>query len=369
MTYQNATFFFVSGTGNSFRAASWMATRAKSNGARTQIVPVELAAEAHLERGNTQLVGIYHPAHGLMPPWSMIHFLVFKLPRGQGAHGVVVSTRGGIPIGPVVIPGGSGLSLFFPLLILLLKGYNIRGGIGIDMPCNVLNIHWGVTKSSADRVLRTRTRNHQRLEYAIFSNKRFFSMRNLLWELIWCIPFALYPALPLLYLVVSRVFMAKVMFADTTCKQCGACARHCPRGAIEIKNKKPMRLLWSHRCEACMRCMGFCRHKSVQASHSWAVVTAYLTSWISSDWIAQQLASRIPAMSRIPFPLPTWLTEPLNMLITFAALIVLYYLFYHLLKLNPIKTFFSYTTLTKLYRRRYHEPNTRARDMTHIRNL
>ena len=105
MTYKGLTCYFLSGTGNSFRAAKWLAEDAAGKGIAAEVVPISDARPREdLERGARQLVGIYHPAHGLMPPWSMIKFLL-KMPLGHGAHAIVVSTRGAIPIRLRADPG------------------------------------------------------------------------------------------------------------------------------------------------------------------------------------------------------------------------------------------------------------------------
>ena len=69
----------------------------------------------------------------------------------------------------------------------------------------------------------------------------------------------------------SMVSVGKLLFADTTCTSCGLCARQCPCGAILMKGAKPKTPFWTHHCEACMRCMGYCKTQSIQASHSWMV--------------------------------------------------------------------------------------------------
>ena len=362
MTYSSVTCFYASGTGNSFRAAKWLAEEAAAGGAKAAIVPVDEKGPFDLHPGDKQLVGIYHPAHGLMPPWSMIRFLLFSLPWGRGAHGVVVSTRGGIPIPKWVIPGGGGMAFVFPLLILFLKGYHMQGGISIDMPCNVINIHWSMTEQNARRVIAVGERNHRRFAKAVLKGNRFLSPVNVLWELIWCIPFILFPVLPIIYLVVSRVLMAKVMFADTSCTGCGACARQCPRGAIRMPEKETKNPFWTHRCEACLRCMGYCKHHAVQASHIWAFVTAWVTSLLSVAFVFNIQEKIVPTIS----PLPNWLAWIISIGLVYAALVAMYYPFFMLLKIKPIKVLFTYTTLTKLYRRRYHEPDIKAKEMRNI---
>ncbi|MCP4674679.1 MAG: (4Fe-4S)-binding protein, partial [Deltaproteobacteria bacterium] len=117
MTYEHLTCYFLSGTGNSYRAAQWLDEAASENGTSTELVPItDARPKEDLKAGPGQLVGIYHPTHGLMPPWSMIKFLL-AMPWGRGAHAIIVPTRGALPIRPLIVPGGAGLAFFFPLLV------------------------------------------------------------------------------------------------------------------------------------------------------------------------------------------------------------------------------------------------------------
>ena len=359
------TIYYVSGTGNSFRAASWLFDAVSAEGSAVQLLPVDKATATRTpEAGPRQLVALYHPAHGLMPPWSMIKFLLFQLPRGNGRHGAVVTTRGGIPISKLIIPGGGGLALYFPLLILLLKGYRIRGALGLDMPCNLLNVHWGITAKNTQMMLSRARTHHTRFVAALADGRPAFRFFNMLWELLFCIPFVFYPLLPILYLTISRVFMAKLMFTDSACKHCGACARHCPREAIKMTGAPRTQIpFWTWRCEACMRCMAFCRHRSIQASHLWAFFLGWGTSFVSAEILTRQSVALLPGM-------PDWVISQMQVvswMLAFILIIAAYYLFFGLLKIPPLRLLFSYTTLTRFYHRRYHEPETRAKEMVNGR--
>ena len=361
VSYERLTCFYASGTGNSYQAAQWLGSAATSKGIASVLIPIDKATTPRedLQAGPGQLVGIYHPSHGLMPPWSMIKFL-FRLPWGRGAHAVAVATRGGFPLGPLVVPGGAGLALFFPLLVLLLKGYRVRAGLGMDMPANMLNMHWGMKPHNVEKIINWGRRHHQRLVDRVLDDRRYFSAVNLLWELVWCFPFVLYPLFPIVYLLVARVFMAKIMFADRSCTGCGSCARTCPSGAITMVGPKPKTPYWTHRCEVCMRCMGYCPHKSVQASHLWLIPVIYGTSFLSAT-LMQNLVARV-AGQKIALWTPAW--ELLSVLLVFLSLPLFYYVLWGMMRLKPLRTFFTYTTLTKLYPRRYGAPGTTARKLT-----
>lgn len=361
MTYDHLTCYFFSGTGNSYRAAQWMAKAAAEKGTTTAVIPIAQGRpREELQGGPGQLVGIYHPTHGLMPPWSMIKFLV-RLTRGRGAHAVIVATRGGFPLGPVVIPGGAGMALFFPLLLLLIKGYRVRGGIGIDLPANILNVHWGFRAKNVNHVMAWGQRRHQRLVDAVLTGKNYWHPINVLWELVWCIPFWFWPLFPIAYILVGRVFLAKLMFADTSCRGCGSCARNCPCQAIVMAGRKPKMPFWTRRCEACMRCMGFCKFQAVQASHLWILPVAYGASFLTASKVQDLLGGLFGQQ----LTLNSTIWELVSLLLVFLSLPLFYYVFRGLQRFKLWRILLTYTTFTKLYPRRYHAPETTAREMLH----
>ncbi len=252
------------------------------------------------------------------------------------------------------------MALFFPLLVLMLKGYRVLGGMGIDMPANMLNIHWGFNPGNVNHVIAWGQRRHQRLSDAVLAGKRYLHPINVIWELIWCIPFWFWPVFPIGYLLVGRLFMAKLMFADTSCKGCGSCARNCPCQAITMVGTKPKTPFWTHRCEVCMRCMGYCKFQSVQTSHLWIVPVGYGTSFLTASYVQELFLTLLgPQLA-----LGNAVNELLSLFLTFCSLLLFYYVFFFLQRFKPLRRLFTYTTLTKLYPRRYHAPKTTARKMT-----
>lgn len=360
MPYQYLTCYFLSGTGNSYRAAQWLAQAAGLRGVEPRVVPIDRARPAQeLRSGPEQLVGLYHPAHGLMPPWSMIKYLL-RMPWGRGAHAVVVATRGGIRMGRLVIPGATGWALLFPALVLALKGYRVRGGLGIDMPINLINLHWGLAPHNIELIKAWGRRRHERLVNAVLGGRRFWSPLNLVWETLWAVvPLLWWPLFPLIYLLVGRVFMAKLMFADTRCRGCGVCSRSCPNGGITMVGRKPKVPFWTYHCEVCLRCMGFCKFQAVAVSHLWIAPVVFLTSLLGAaelqrglGWLLGQQVGLWP----IAFELGSYA-------LTAVALLLLYYVLWGLLRIRPLHVALSYLTLTRYYRRRYHEPETKLKDL------
>jgi len=355
MSYERLTCYYVSGTGNTFRAARWHAEAAEARGVESAVIPIDRAApREELRPGSGQLVGIYHPAHGLMPPWSMIKFLL-RMPIGRGAHAAILSTRGGIRVGRLVLPGAAGLALWFPALVLLLKGYRVRAGLSIDMPVNVINVHWGLAAHNIEHIKAWGRRRHARLAEAVLSGRRFWHPLNVIWEGLWAgVLLWLVPVFPLAYLLVGRITMAKILFADTRCTGCGLCAKHCPNGGIIMVGKNPRTPFWTYRCEACLRCMGYCRQMAVEASHSWLAIVVLVSMLIAPAPI-EHAATRLLGLD-LALPEVAWQLASLAM--TFPALLLLYYPFFGMQRLGPLRVALTYTSWTRAFKRRYHDPET-----------
>ncbi|HOU55137.1 MAG TPA: hypothetical protein PLQ97_14505 [Myxococcota bacterium] len=360
MPYERLTCYFLSGTGNSFRAARWLAEAAEADGVETAVIPIERAApREELRPGPGQLVALYHPAHGLMPPWSMIKFIL-RLPLGRGAHAAVVSTRGGIRIGRWVLPGAAGFALWFPVLVLLLKGFRVRAGLSIDMPVNMINLHWGLQPHNIAFIRDWGRRRHARLVDAVLAGRRSWRPLNVAWDALWAGGLLwLWPVFPVGYLLVGRLAMGKVMFADTRCNGCGQCARCCPNHAITMVATKPRTPFWTHRCEACLRCMGYCRRMAVEASHPWFAFVVVATMLFSSDRV--RAAIEAAAGMRLDLPGPVW--DLASVLATFPVILLLYHLFFALQRLRPVRVALTYTTWTRAFKRRYHDPETLLKDL------
>jgi ferredoxin len=360
MPYSRLTCYYLSGTGNTFRAARWLAEAAEAKGIDAAVIPIERAApKDDLRPGPSQLVGIYHPAHGLMPPWSMIKFIL-RLPLGRGAHAAILATRGGIRVGRLVLPGAAGLGIWFPLLVLLLKGYRVRAGLSIDMPVNIINVHWGLEPHNVEHIREWGRRRHARFTDAVLAGRRFWHPLNVVWELLWSAGLLwLVPIFPLAYLLVGRVTMAKILFADTRCKGCGLCAKYCPNHAIVMRGHKPKVPFWTHRCEACLRCMGYCRQRAVEASHPWLAVLVLASVLIAPEPLRHAAA----AVLGFTPPLPEIAWQLVSLALSFPTLLLLYYPFWAMQRWRPLHVLFTYTSWTRAFKRRHHDPETELKDL------
>lgn len=360
MAFQKSIIYFMSGTGNSYRAACRLDGLCRAAGMESRIVPVD-AAKPHeeIEASPGSLVVLAFPTHGLMPPWSVIKF-IFSLPRKRGARIFCLPTRGCFHIGPVPIPGASGLAQFLPHLVLLFKGYRPRGSVSLDMPINITSLHPGITEGGIARIRERAEHKLARHAKRLLAGKGVWLTRNNLWEALWAIiPLYYIPLYPILYLLIGRLFMGKMMFANNNCTACGLCVRSCPNSAVVLKGKDPARPFWRYNCEDCLRCLNYCPSRAVEAGTSWAGLIILIGLVPFTALLSGALASCLPLPSLFG---DYRFRELADALFFIPAVIAAYALFWRLVRIRPVNALFSYTSLTR-YFSRYHEPGTKLGDM------
>lgn len=357
--------YVLSGTGNSLRAACWWAEWAGEGGAEAQVHRIEVADPARdLASGDKDgpqpLVGFFFPAHGFMPPWSMWKFLV-RLPRRRGVQAVIVPTRGAVGIAPVLLPGAAGLATYLAMMVVLLKGWRVVGARSLDMPSNLINGHWGLHERNVTAIQKRARRQLGAFHERIAAGRAAFPLPNHLWELawstaiLWWIPWLL-PA----YLAFARIFMGKLMLTDARCKGCRRCERNCPNSAIRMRDTgEGPRPYWTYHCETCMRCMAFCPQACIQASFGWMAILLLLTSSAALTWTV----ARFGVCLSLDAGLSTgWPGLVLGLVWAYVVTMAAYALFWQALRLAPLRALFTWTSPSRWWRR-YHEPDTRARDL------
>jgi Pyruvate/2-oxoacid:ferredoxin oxidoreductase delta subunit len=348
MRYRDATVYFYTGTGNSYRVAAWMADAVRETGTSVSLGPIASASPLQeIGEGEPSLLGLVMPTHGFTAPWAMLRF-VLRLPRRAHTHAVVVATRGATRIGSTYLPGFEGTAALLVALILALKGYRVRGTVGIDMPSNWITLHPAPSPDAVTEILKRARRKAKAFIHPILAGKRRFVGRAVLPLGILLFPFSL------AYLLMGRLFLSKLFFASNRCNGCGVCAISCPNEAIEMHGQGDHRRpYWTFRCESCMRCMAYCPQQAVEASHLLAVgiyalasimPTAAFLTWLGTLFLPLAFLSTIP----------DWIVEWGNGIL---VLLFLYPAFYGVLRVPWVNTFFTYATLTHYYRR-YREPET-----------
>ncbi len=345
----------MSGTGNSFRAATWAGKDVTDKGAQSQVIPIERANPTEeVSGGPDNIMGIVTPTHGFTAPWHMLRF-ISRLPRQKGTHAFCVTTQAGAKLGPVFIPGLSCTAPFLIALILAIKGFNVRGVLCLDMPSNWMALHSGFPPRSVAAIIARARPKVGRFMDRLLSGESYWLTGSNVYEFIMGI---LLLPISFLFLILGRFFLAKLFFASNQCTGCGSCSLHCPVGAVVMRGDKDQRPYWRYNCESCMRCMAYCPEKAIEAGHSWAILLNYITSVPVSIYLFNWLSATFPAAAVTD---KAWLQEVVQLLYVYPSLFLSYYIFSLLIHNSIINKLFTYTTLTHIYRR-YHEPDARLED-------
>jgi Pyruvate/2-oxoacid:ferredoxin oxidoreductase delta subunit len=353
MGYKKTTFYFLTGTGNSYRVAAWMAGTAGKEGAAVTLRPIESARPTEeIDPGEEVLLGLVMPTHGFTAPWAMLRFTL-RLPRGAGTHAVVVATRAGLKIGPVFTPGIEGTATCLIALILALKGYRVRGATGIDMPSSWIAVHPGLSPTAVATIVARAKARTARFITTILSGRRRFTGYVPLLIGLW------FFYVSLGYVLIGRFFLAKLFFASGRCTGCGLCAEHCPNRAIEMRGSgERRRPYWTFSCESCMRCMAYCPTHAVEANYLLAIGAYLVAAMIPTAAILAWLVARAPALAFLDGT-PRWALEWIYAIVVLG---LVYPLLHFLLNVPWINWLFTHATPTHYYRR-YHEPETSLQDL------
>lgn len=357
MSYKKSIMYFASGTGNTYRIAKTIEETANKKGVKTRtVLTTDGNPQSEIEDSSGFLLGIAMPTHGFTVPWYVMKFL-FRLPRRKETHAFMISTRAGTKAGKKVWWGLSASSLWLTALILSLKGYKVRGFRGIDMPSNWMMVHPAYPAKAAEFIIDYSKERAAEFITKILSGKKHIVNGMNIYDLIMGI--ALLPV-SLLFIILGKVFMGKLLFANNKCNSCGICADNCPVGAIKMKGSKKPWPYWSYNCENCMRCISYCPQKAVEAGHSWGVVLYFITTVPVGAWLLAKLGTSITGTENIE---AHWLTQLVQFIYIYPALFISYFVFHYLTRILAINALFTYTTLTHFYKR-YREPGTKLKDIS-----
>ncbi len=343
----------MSGTGNTLRVAQWLAARARARGLAADVRDVETARVAPLPRPEPgDLLGVLMPTHAFTAPWPVLRF-VLRAPFGHGAAAFVLATRAGTKFGRVNLPGLEGTGLYLVALLLALKGWRVRGVLGLDMPSNWTACHPAFGPAAVADIIGRAQPKAEGFFGALLAGRLRFGAGS-------CIALALGVLLApvsLGYLVMGRFYLARLFFATERCTGCGLCARSCPFGVLQMRGQPP-RPYWTWACESCMRCMNYCPERAVEAGHSWAIALFYLAHLPLAAWLLHALAQVAVLAGPATNPwVVFWTRYGLQLL----ALAVAYAGFWWLVRVPFFNRLFAWTTLTRWYRR-YREPGTTLED-------
>jgi Pyruvate/2-oxoacid:ferredoxin oxidoreductase delta subunit len=346
--YRDLTIYYFSGTGNALTASRWITQHAQKKGLKANLISIDRFNKIIVPPATgKRLIGFCYPTHGFNIPWIMLKFIL-KFPIVKGCDVFLLNTRGGLKIHKWFVPGISGLAQILPALILLIKGFRIKGMFPMDMPDNWIAIHPGLNQRIvADIFTRSRVTLDKFCE-KIFNGQVYFKPNVFI---MLPVDIALAP-IAFMYFMYGRFYLAKIFIASSDCDTCRLCETKCPKAAIKIINKRPF---WKLTCESCMRCINICPQKAIQVSHSLAVIIPVISSLLPIALILKLFNSLIPLS----------LIKPANFFINWGISLSLFFiisgLVFWLIKMKLINKFFTVTSLTK-YWRRYMAPGIKAKD-------
>ena len=349
--YAKAIIYHFSGTGNGVLAAKWIKDVGKERGIPVEINAIDRFKEIFVPKEEEKLlIGFVYPTHGFNIPYYMLKF-IWKFPLKVNADIFLLSSRAGMKLFGWHTPGLSGIAKLLPLLILLCKGYKVTGMLPLDMPSNWISIHPGLNKRTVESIVKRCKKITDKFSEKILSGKRYYH-----YHIFLSLPIdLLLLPIAIAYLMYARFFLSKTFMASVDCNDCRLCEENCPTESIKIIDQRPY---WTLNCESCMRCMNICPHKAIESSHSFAVIVLYLASFVPlAVWVQEKISEAGSGFLKI-------LSEPINFsvtwIVTIGILFVFYKIFFYVTKNKYINKIFTYTSLTK-YWRRYLAPGIKVK--------
>lgn len=361
MSYQTIIQFYLSGTGNSWRVSCWAKAYFQSTHHQGMLIPIHRKHEvdwSHVDQDNNLMV-LAMPTHGFTAIWGMVKFCLLLPVLQNNVSGICIATRAGWKLGPFFLPGMSGSATFLIGLILWFKGVKVRGLFSVDMPSNWIAAHWGLSPSNVATILRKAQQRTQSFLQVIHQGKaHFFSLNNGYDFLSGII---LLPV-SLGYLMIGRFALAKIFFSNSSCYGCSLCEKHCPFNAIKMVGTSTLRPFWTYKCENCMRCMGICPSRAIEASHPWMAFLIFFTALPFSTWLVLGLKSFI---GDGPWWVNSYFLACVDLLFIYLIIITAYYIYFFLTGFKWVNNLFTLLTPTH-YFRRYKEPGLKLSQMQKI---
>lgn len=353
--YDALTLYVMSGTGNSLRAARWAEQVAAALGMKTTLRMMDDPSPwPDSGTGTRQLVGLCMPTHGFSAPWLAIKFAA-RIPRANGAEAFCVATRASTKMGPWATPGMSGSASWLIGLMLMLKGYSIRGLLGLDMPSNWLQVHPGFGPANIAFVAHKAKPRVIWLMDRMLSGHLGIPPAGFLYDLV---SGALMLPVSVLYLLYGRLFFGKLFFATNRCDGCGLCEMSCPTQGVKVVGPGTPRPYWNYHCESCNRCVAYCPRHAIEIGHHWAIGLTVLSLVPFVPFVM----SDAPIWTRWFDLLGLWGGVAAVIAFWYVGLLALYPLFFLALKLRPVNWLATFTAVTRFWRR-HKDPNTRLADL------
>lgn len=338
ISYNKIIIYYFSGTGNSRNVAFWISEVAARNNVEQIDINIGKINRLKIDPPSPGALIIFiSPVHGFNFPPVMLNF-ISRFPKGKNKV-VLMNTRAGMLIGKWITPGLTGIAFYLASLILIVKGYSIRGMVPVDMPSNWISIHPGLNDRTIKYLHEKNKERVMRHAEIILSGKRYF------WACREVIQDILISPVSLLYYFIGRFGFAKTFYASSKCDNCNICIRDCPVKAIIKIDNRPF---WSFRCESCMHCMSNCPKKAIETAHGFIIGLVILNSFLAGFFFKFWISNLI----KIDNGIIRFIFEQ----VLFITLLVIFYrVIHYCMRIRFFERLMIYTSLTnyKFWGKRY----------------
>lgn len=346
--FEKIVVFFMTGTGNSYQVAAWFVEEAAALGVETQVQQIKVT-KLSIEPNRRTLCVFTFPTHGFTAPWLLLKQILY-LPRGKGTAAVVLPSRAGTRIKGISLPGMEGTAGYLTACLLFLKGYRVKGVIGVDMPSNWTAVHWGLSKENKEFIISAAEPKVKHFTKVILNGQVYFHGIVPLMLGLWLAPISV------MYLILAQLLLSKLFFASDKCIGCQQCANLCPKQAIVMVGSKRKRPYWTYSCDSCMACMNYCPYEAVEVSPIIGIMFYFIGTIPISTYILSHF---------VTLPL-SWLPINWDGIIQYIYILISVFLAYLLLHAALGWRFFCiiFSKLTHTrYFRRYHAPNVSVKNL------
>ncbi|MDA3936984.1 MAG: EFR1 family ferrodoxin [Actinomycetota bacterium] len=336
--FESVDLIVWSGTGNTRHVAERIAGTAGTLGASARVLSSIPADDARPI--GRRLLGFLAPTHGFTAPWPLWKAALMT-PGVRGTDVFVLVTRGGTRVGRKLFSGFEGTATCLPAAILAIRGARIRGVGAIDMPLNWTVIHPAFGPESVSAIVSRGDTQTDAFATRILGGQAVFGGLPQLALGLLILP------LSLGYMLIARLMLAKMFFADENCTSCGTCEKICPQGAVRLRGAAG-RPYWTFHCQNCMRCMSNCPTEAIQGSQSWML----LYIWLSALPFGAVAAAFVLDALNVPAGFARGLVEGLSGYAWTVATVWLGYTLLWMGLLVPgVRFALSRATFTRFYRR------------------
>ncbi|MBI9035488.1 MAG: EFR1 family ferrodoxin, partial [Bacteroidales bacterium] len=345
-----AIIYYFSGTGNAARVAQWLDDEFAELALSSSVFSIVEKQNLKYPEQDDKLIGFCYPTHGFNVIPVMLHFIL-RFPRGNNQSVFLMNTRAGMKLSTLFVQGLSGAALFFPAIILMLKGYRIVGLRSIDLPSNWVSLHPGLRNKVVDSMFIHWEQKARQFARKIIDGKKVYRGFYDLPVDVLLTPIAA------LYYFVGRFGLSKTFMPNHKCNNCNQCVKDCPLEAIIYKNNRPY---WTFRCESCMKCINLCPQKAIQTTHMFTVYSWHYLMIISSLFIAIVVRKFFPGL-QTDSTLLNLLLFCLESALGLGLIWVVYYIAHALLRYKWVERMMYYSSLTNYkFWRNYFAPGRKT---------